>query len=256
MKAPLSEFDPRLRRSQTWLALMATMFISACSLPGAGVNADGGLKLLYAPFALQNTKLPEYWLYVTPQSDTSQANRRQDAVQTTASSPPPSLFWDDVDGKIALGISAYGTQGNAIELGRRTNIAILGTPFLSFDWQLQKGAQPGDATLILGFRNQNTDSWTETDFGIGLPGVDYVLQIPIGGAPDTAASVTPSSQGSAQHPTFWQTDYLDLATLHRHYWPKADPAGVKLVWIGIASRPQHNRARAAVTYLSHILLSR
>ncbi|OSQ37183.1 hypothetical protein [Thalassospira mesophila] len=233
--------------------------LAACSLPGAGVNADGGLKLLYAPFALENNKLPEYWLYVTPQGDTVPANlpQNQESAQDRApsSSARPALFWEDVDGKVALGIAAYGTQNDAVELGRRTNIAILSTPFLSFDWQLQNGALPGDATLILGFRNQNADSWIETDFGVGLPGVDYVLQIPVGGTPDALPTATqPNTPAPA--PTFWQTDYLDLATLHRRYWPKADPAGVKLVWIGVASRPQHTRAPGAVTYLSHILLSR
>jgi len=244
----------RFHRFRAIIATMTVMFLAACSLPGAGVNADGGLKLLYAPFALEAHKLPEYWLYVPRREGSPLQNPRQKMATGTLPSPT-ALFWADIDGKIALGVSAYGAPGDGVELGRRTNIAILSTPFLSFDWQLQNGARPGDATLILGFRNQTADNWSETDFGVGLPGVDYVLQIPVGDMPTASSASSAPSMPSTAH-SFWQTDYLDLATLHRRYWPKTDPTAVKLVWIGIASRPQQNRAPAAVTYLSHILLSR
>ncbi|AUG53268.1 hypothetical protein [Thalassospira marina] len=228
------------------------LVLAACTLPGSGVEANGGLKLLYAPFPLNAEKLPEYWLYASPVDDlvTGQPspNRSDDTLQRD------TLFWQDIDGRIALGVSSHPAQNRHIQLGRRTNVAILGSPYLSFDWQLRGGAKGGDTTLILGFRNQNAGSWNENDLGIGLPGVDYVLQIPVGGAP---GAKEPLINNPAPDETgYWQTDYLDLATLHRHYWPDANTRDVKLVWIGIATGPHQSRPAQAVTYLSHILLSR
>ncbi|OKH86984.1 hypothetical protein LF95_18470 [Thalassospira sp. TSL5-1] len=225
---------------------------AACTLPGAGVNADGGLKLLYAPFSLRPDKLPEYWLYaISPLDGTSSAKQTKTPEHAARND---ALFWDDIDGRIALGISSHPSQNQPIQLGRRTNVAILGSPFLSFDWQLRGGAKAGDTTLILGFKNQKATRWTESDLGIGLPGADYILQIPVGGSP---VGQTPLLNHPAPDETgYWQTDYLDLATLHRHYWPAANTRDVKLVWIGIAAAPHPGRPTNAVTYLSHILLSR
>ena len=251
----------RLLRPVRWrakpvLALILCFFATACTLPGAGVNADGGLKLLYAPFSLRADKLPEYWLYaVRPTHKVSSVTATKPENGARQNTPQRgALFWDDIDGRIALGVSSHTPNNQPIQLGRRTNVAILGSPFLSFDWQLRGGAKGGDATLILGFKNQKATRWTENDLGVGLPGVDYILQIPIGG-PQSA------QQPLLNHPApdetgYWQTDYLDLATLHRHYWPTSNTRDVKLVWIGISTTPHPGRPAQAVTYLSHILLSR
>lgn len=243
----------RFRHSAGLIIGLALGFLlTACTLPGAGVNADGGLKLLYAPFSLKPGKLPEYWLYAAaPSADISSP---QPGRMPEKGARRDALFWDDIDGRIALGISSHPSQNQPIQLGRRTNVAILGSPFLSFDWQLRNGAMAGDSTLILGFKNQKATRWTENDLGIGLPGVDYILQIPVGGNP---VGQTPLLNHPAPDETgYWQTDYLDLATLHRHYWPDTNTRDVKLVWIGIAATPHPNRPTHAVTYLSHILLSR
>lgn len=232
--------------------MVAVLALSACSLSGSGVRVEGDLKLLYAPFSLQ--KLPQYWRYVE-----NPLSKPPSSAQRPNQSP---LFWGDVDQKIALGVSP--SHGPA-EIGRRTNVAILGSPYLSYSWQLTDGAQPGDVSLVLGFRNQDVGDWNEGDFGAGLPNVDQVLRIPIGGplpdAPGTGAqkNVAGRPLGDMTNPAApqgWQTDYLDLATLHRRYWPDIDLLNVKLVWIGIATTEPKRPNATGVTYLSHILLSR
>lgn len=216
----------RLRRLSPTGVLFAGFFaLAGCALPGAGVDIGGELKLLYAPFSLTNP--PRYWHY-------SPAGNK--AAAGTGESP---LQWQDKDGKIALalrpGIAPF-------ELGRRTNIIVLASPFLSFDWQLNNTAQAGDVELVLGFRRQDAGDWAEHDLGSGKPPIDQVVRIPVG-------------QANVNYGV-WQRDYFDLSTLYRRYWPDARGDEVRLVWIGITSGKRHKPAVSSVTYLTHILLSR
>lgn len=190
-----------------------------CTLPGAGVDVGGDLKLLYAPFSLSNP--PQFW-----------------QVRQTAT-PPAPLSWEDKDGRIAL---AARPGLGSFEIGRRTNVIVLASPFLSFDWQFNSSAQVGDVELVLGFRRQASGSWRENDLGAGKPTFDQEVRIAVG-------------QYSV-HYGEWHREYFDLATLYRRYWPDAAPDEVRLVWIGLVSGEDHHAAENSVTHLTHILLSR
>ncbi|MBX2831655.1 MAG: hypothetical protein KTR23_10810 [Rhodospirillales bacterium] len=205
--------------------------LGGCSLPGAGVDVGGDLKLLYAPFSLSNP--PRYW-YVK-----QQANPSATVNQGSADHVPLPLEWQDKDGRIAL---AARPGLGAFEMGRRTNVVVLASPYLSFDWQFNSTAQIGDVELILGFRRQDQGSWTESDFGSGKPPTDQTIRIPIG-----------------QHSVLygeWQREYFDLSTLYRRYWPDANSNEIRLVWLGIESGRKQHASVSGVTYLTHILLSR
>jgi len=209
------------------LAFAVFYLLTGCSLPDAGVSVEGDLKLLYAPFPLNNP--PRYWHYA----------ERPAKLDTGEQSKANSLYWEDIDGRIALAMRpAIGT----FEFGRRTNIAVLASPYLSFDWLMNASAQPGDTELVLGFRAQSHGDWGESDLGAGKPPVDHVIRLPIGG----------DMTGIKE----WQRDYFDLSALHRRYWPDTDTIDVRLVWIGIAATHDRGADVAGVTYLSHILLSR
>ncbi|MBC05312.1 hypothetical protein [Thalassospira sp.] len=192
--------------------------LAGCSLPGAGVDVGGDLKLLYAPFSLSNP--PRYW-------------------QVRQNGDPGPLSWEDKDGRIAL---AARPGLGSFEIGRRTNVIVLASPFLSFDWQFNSAAQVGDVELVLGFRRQAQGSWTENDLGSGKPGIDHEVRIAIG-------------QYSVRYGE-WHREYFDLATLYRRYWPDAPADEVRLVWIGLVSGTDHAPVENSVTHLTHILLSR
>jgi hypothetical protein len=192
--------------------------VTGCSLPGAGVDVGGELKLLYAPFSLSTP--PRYW-----------------HVQQTGTLG--ALSWEDKDGRIAL---AARPGLGSFEIGRRTNVIVLASPFLSFDWQLNSSAQVGDVELVLGFKRQAQGSWTESDLGTGKPSLDQEVRIAVG-------------QYSVRYGE-WQREYFDLATLYRRYWPDAAADEVRLVWIGLVSGTDHVANENSVTYLTHILLSR
>ena len=209
------------------IPLMAIPVLAGCGLPGAGVGVEGDLKLLYAPFSLTNP--PKYWFYA----------KRPDHLGNKADIKANTLYWDDIGGHIAL---AMRPAIEPFELGRRTNIAILASPYLSFDWYKNASATPGDIELILGFRAQSEGNWGESDLGAGKPPMDHIIRLPIGVDADGV--------------TGWQRDYFDLSSLHRRYWPDTDEINVRLVWIGIATTQEHRPDVAGVTYLSHILLSR
>ena len=209
------------------LLLAASIHLTGCSLPGSGVDVGGDLKLLYAPFSLTNP--PRYWHYsVKPQNS------------SPSKQPPiPALEWQDKDGKIAL--AAHPAAGS-FELGRRTNILVLASPYLSFDWQQNSSAQTGDIELVLGFRRQDQGDWQESDFGSGKPSIDQTVRIPIGNPQVTYGQ--------------WQREYFDLAGLYRRYWPDAPSDEIRLVWIGVASGKNKQAAVNGITYLTQILLSR
>ncbi|AJD52510.1 hypothetical protein SAMN02744133_109149 [Thalassospira xiamenensis M-5 = DSM 17429] len=209
------------------VAFMAVYVLAGCSLPDAGVSVEGDLKLLYGPFSLGNP--PRYWHYADRPAKLDQGEQ----------SKANSLYWDDIDGRIAL---AMRPAIAPFELGRRTNISVLASPYLSFDWLMNASALPGDTELVLGFRSQSQGDWGESDLGVGKPPIDHVIRLPIGG--DISGTVG------------WQRDYFDLSTLHRRYWPDTDTVDVRLVWIGVASSHDQRPDVAGVTYLSHILLSR
>ncbi|WP_404421023.1 hypothetical protein [Thalassospira australica] len=209
------------------LAIMTLYWLSGCGLPGAGVSVEGDLKLFYAPFPLNNP--PRYWHYA----------ERPAKLDSGEQSRANSLYWDDIGGRIAL---AMRPAVAPFELGRRTNISVLASPYLSFDWLMNASARPGDTELVLGFRAQSHGDWGESDLGAGKPPVDHVIRLPIGG------EMTDINE--------WQRDYFDLSALHRRYWPDTDTIDVRLVWIGISSSADQRADVAGVTYLSHILLSR
>ena len=145
----------------------------------------------------------------------------------------------DKDGKIAL---AARPAAGPFELGRRTNILVLVSPYLSFDWQQNSTAQVGDVELVLGFRLQDQGDWAENDLGTGKPPTDHTVRIPVGNSQVTYGQ--------------WQREYFDLAGVYRRYWPDAPGDEVRLVWIGIASGKDKSAAVTSVTYLTQILLSR
>jgi len=213
------------------LLTIGSLQLAGCSLPGAGVDVGGDLKLLYAPFSLNNP--PRYW-YVNQQANPSITRDQNDPDQMAL-----PLEWQDKDGSIAL---AARPGLGAFEMGRRTNVVVLASPYLSFDWQFNSTPQVGDVELVLGFRRQDQGSWTESDLGSGKPPTDQTVRIPIG-----------------QHSVLygeWQREYFDLSTLYRRYWPDANGDEIRLVWLGIVSGQQSNASVSGVTYLTHILLSR
>ena len=208
------------------LLVAAGLHLSACTLPGSGVDVGGDLKLLYAPFSLSNP--PKYWQY-----------NHQTNASTPSQSPSTALEWQDKDGKIAL---AARPAAGPFELGRRTNILVLASPYLSFDWQQNSTAQVGDVELVLGFRLQDQGDWRENDLGTGKPPTEHTVRIPVGNSQVTYGQ--------------WQREYFDLAGVYRRYWPDAPGDEVRLVWIGIASGKDKLAAVTSVTYLTQILLSR
>jgi hypothetical protein len=213
----------KMRFGRTPLVMAASLALAGCSLPGAGVDVGGDLKLLYAPFSLSNP--PRYWQV------------QQDPVSAGSEIAP--LSWEDKDGRIAL--AARPGMGS-FDLGRRTNVIVLASPYLSFDWQINSDARVGDVELVLGFRRQAQGSWTESDLGSGKPSIDAMVRIPIG-------------QYEVRYGE-WQREYFDLSTLYRRYWPEAPGDEVRLVWVGIVSGSNHQAAESSVTHLTHILLSR
>ncbi|WP_287444922.1 hypothetical protein [Thalassospira sp.] len=225
--SPALRAKPRTARAFTSRRVLASVMVvlgslgmASCSLPGAGVDVSGDLKLLYAPFSLSNP--PRYW----------QVNQKSDVN-------PSPLGWEDKDGRIAL--AARPGMGT-FEIGRRTNVIVLASPFLSFDWQFNSAAQVGDVELVLGFRRQAQGSWTESDLGSGKPTMDQEVRIAVG-------------QYEVRYGE-WHREYFDLATLYRRYWPDAQADEVRLVWIGIVSGDDHIAAQNSVIHLTHILLSR
>ncbi|MEQ9566865.1 MAG: hypothetical protein RLN85_13825, partial [Pseudomonadales bacterium] len=128
------------------------------------------------------------------------------------------------------------------DIGRRTNVVVLASPYLSFDWQFNSTAQIGDVELILGFRRQNQGSWSESDLGSGKPSIDQTVRIPVG-------------KQSVRYGE-WQREYFDLSTLYRRYWPDAKGDEIRLVWVGIVSGTENQASVSGITYLTHILLSR
>ncbi|MDG4721300.1 MULTISPECIES: hypothetical protein [Thalassospira] len=213
----------RLRGVLVWG--FAVMPIASCSLPGAGVDSAGDLKLFYAPFSLETP--PPYWT----------VNQRPNSHRQSPEDTP--LQWQDKDERIAL---ALRPDLGTFEIGRRTNVIVLASPYLSFDWQFNSHAQPGDVELELGFRKQGQNSWTEGDLGLGKPSIDQLVRIPIG-------------QRSVQYGQ-WQREYFDLSTLYRRYWPDTPNDQVRLVWIGVVPGRDHQPPVSGITYLTHILLSR
>jgi len=210
----------RLKSLMMVLGLLGSVGLAGCTLPGAGVDVSGDLKLLYAPFSLSNP--PRYWQVHQPQD-----------------SNPAPLEWEDKDGRIAL---AARPGLGAFEIGRRTNVIVLASPFLSFDWQFNSAAQVGDVELVLGFRRQTQGSWTESDLGSGKPTMDQEVRIAVG-------------QYSVRYGE-WHREYFDLSTLYRRYWPDTAADEVRLVWIGLVSGQEHVASENSVTHLTHILLSR
>ena len=202
------------------IVVLASLGMAGCTLPGAGVDVGGDLKLLYAPFSLTNP--PRYW----------QVKQKSDGI-------PAPLSWEDKDGRIAL---ATRPGIGAFDIGRRTNVIVLASPFLSFDWQFNSTAQVGDIELVLGFRRQAQGSWTEGDLGSGKPAIDQEVRIAVG-------------QYATRYGE-WHREYFDLATLYRHYWPDAKNDEVRLVWISLVSGKDHAADANSVTHLTHILLSR
>lgn len=205
------------------LTMVGLLGVAGCSLPGAGVDVSGDLKLLYAPFSLDNP--PRYWQV------------KQTPAQNGSDQAP--LTWEDKEGRIAL---AARPGIGSFEIGRRTNVIVLASPYLSFDWQLNNTAQVGDVELVLGFRRQSQGSWTENDLGAGKPSIDQEVRIAVG-------------QYAVSYGQ-WQREYFDLSTLYRRYWPDTDADEVRLVWIGLVSGKDHTPAQGSVTHLTHILLSR
>lgn len=217
---------PRLKRltgSLVWVVAIVT--VTGCSLPGAGVDSAGDLKLLYAPFSFETP--PRYWTV---------NQKPNNHIQHPDNIP---LQWQDKDGRIALALRPGVGQ---FEIGRRTNVIVLASPYLSFDWQFNNLARPGDIELELGFRKQGQNNWTEKDLGSGKPPTDQLVRIPIG-------------QPSVQYGE-WQREYFDLSTLYRRYWPDIPNDQVRLVWIGIVPGRDHQASVSGTTYLTHILLSR
>nr|WP_175581285.1 hypothetical protein [Thalassospira sp. HF15] len=210
----------RARFLGSLVTIIGSLGLAGCTLPDAGVDVSGDLKLLYAPFSLNNP--PRYW----------QVHQAHDTI-------PAPLSWEDKDGRIAL--AARPGMG-AFEIGRRTNVIVLASPFLSFDWQFNNAAQVGDVELVLGFRRQAQGSWTESDLGSGKPTMDQEVRIAVG-------------QYSVRYGE-WQHEYFDLATLYRRYWPDSPADEVRLVWIGLVSGKDHVAHENSVTHLTHILLSR
>ncbi|MCC9625503.1 hypothetical protein LPB41_27845 [Thalassospira sp. MA62] len=188
-----------------------------CSLPDSGVDSGGELKLLYAPFSLKT--LPRFWHY--------------DHDHTA------HVEWQDKDARIAL--ATYPGQG-WFEIGRRTNIVVLASPYLSFDWQMNETAQAGDVEMVLGFRRVAPGNWSENDLGAGKPSMDQTIRLPIG---------DPSAR-----PGVWQRDYYDLSIMYRRFWPDAPADEVRLVWISLRATPDHPIAPQSEVVLTHILLSR
>lgn len=213
------------------IAAAGALGVGSCTLPDAGVDAAGDLKLLYAPFSLTNP--PRYWS-VKQRPFGSVQIRNEDG-----SGFAEPLAWQDKDGRIAL---AARPGVGSFELGRRTNVIVLASPYLSFDWQLNSTAQIGDVELVLGFRQQDQGSWSEGDLGSGKPPIDQLVRIPVG-------------QPTVRYGE-WQREYFDLSTLYRRYWPDAPSDEVRLVWVGITSGSEHKPAVSAITYMTHILLSR
>ncbi|MEQ9345993.1 MAG: hypothetical protein RIG26_06070 [Thalassospira sp.] len=213
------------------LLTFCTLQLTGCSLPGAGVDVGGDLKLLYAPFSLKTP--PRYW-YVSQQAGPAAS------IEHSSADPDPSpLSWQDKDGRIAL--AARPGLGD-FDIGRRTNVVVLASPYLSFDWQFNSTAQIGDVELILGFRRQNQGSWSESDLGSGKPSIDQTVRIPVG-------------KQSVRYGE-WQREYFDLSTLYRRYWPDAKGDEIRLVWVGIVSGTKNQASVSGITYLTHILLSR
>lgn len=218
-----SPYARTFTRTGIWasvIVVLGSLGMAGCTLPGAGVDVSGDLKLLYAPFSLTNP--PRYW----------QVKQQKNAV-------PAPLGWEDKDGRIAL--AARPGMG-AFDIGRRTNVIVLASPFLSFDWQFNNAAQVGDIELVLGFRRQAQGSWTESDLGSGKPGIDQEVRIAVG-------------QYSVRYGE-WHREYFDLATLYRRYWPNAKADEVRLVWIGVVPGNDHVADENSVIHLTHILLSR
>ena len=233
MSAILKTFPVLKRLLGVWVLVMATSQITACALPGAGVDVGGDLKLLYAPFSLDHP--PRYW--TVDQKPSASQDLPRTSASALASDLP--LQWSDKDGRIAL---AVRPGLGSFEFGRRTNVIVLASPYLSFDWQFNSTAQIGDVELELGFRRQSQGSWRENDLGSGKPAIDQLVRIPVG-------------QPSVQYGE-WQREYFDLSTLYRRYWPEARSDEVRLVWIGIVPGRDHKPSVSGITYLTHILLSR
>lgn len=224
-KISLARFTAFRRITYLSCSIFVSASVAGCSLPDAGVDAAGDLKLLYAPFSLDRP--PPYWT----------VSQKINPGQLSSADTP--LQWVDKNGNIAL---AVRPGVGSFEIGRRTNVVVLASPYLSFDWQFNRTAQVGDIKLELGFRKQDQGNWNESDLGSGKPFMDQLVRIPIG-------------QSTVQYGE-WQREYFDLSTLYRHYWPDTPNDEVRLVWIGIVPGRDHKASVSGITYLTQILLSR
>ncbi|MFM7343936.1 MAG: hypothetical protein ACKO1J_01030 [Tagaea sp.] len=183
----------------------------------------------------------------------------------------------DLQGTVAL---RADVPGGAL-MGRRVDASLAATPFLRWSWYLEPaifGGGPGTGEerglrVVVYFlstdrpRTETWISWVRT-----APEWDRWAEITFGGfgaaraeagqqrksAGDEAGRRIALREPRAGQAGEWHVEAIDLAELHRRFWPDMDPSRVRIAMIAVGGYSGQVPAGlpGSIGYVSEVFLSR
>lgn len=242
--------------------LAACAVLAACAAPPARAPVvDGTVRLL------------ERNLLATPDGLASASEWRIDRPHAAA---PLALV--DLDGAVA--VRADSPAGTLI--GRRLATTIGATPFLRWSWYLEPaayGGGPGEGTerglrMRVHFRSPARPALERYRSFLGMqpPEWDRFIEIGFAGAgvaradearlakwaTDDKGRKLELREPRAGQAGAWHVEGIDLAEIHRHFWPDEAPATVQITLVSLGGLPGRlpDNVPPTIGYLAEIVLSR
>lgn len=242
-------------------AMAATLLLAACAAPAPrAVVVDGSLRLLErgVPGIHQGANAQEWQM----------ARGLNDG----------QLNVMELQGSVVVRANAPG----GATMGRRIATTIGATPYLRWSWYLeptQFGGGPGDGSergirLIAFFRSPTRPGMERYAGWVGVPAAEWdrYVEISFGGfgAPRAEearlAKWVTDDKGrklNLRDPRIgqagaWHVEAIDLAEVHRHFWPNENPAGVQVTLIsfgGLRAKTPPDTPES-IGYIAEITLSR
>jgi hypothetical protein len=184
----------------------------------------------------------------------------------------------DLQGTVAI---RADVPGGAL-MGRRVDAGLAATPFLRWSWYLEPaifggGAGTGEerGLRVVVFFKSGERPWTEnwSSWLRAAPAEwDRWAEISFGGfgaaraeagqqrksAADDAGRRLALREPRTGQAGEWHVEAIDLAELHRRFWPNEDPSKVRITMIAVGgfSGPVPPGLPASIGYVSEVILSR
>ncbi|MBI3503930.1 MAG: hypothetical protein HY059_03750 [Proteobacteria bacterium] len=243
------------------LAILAALLVSACADPAPrALVVDGSLRVLErgVPGVHPGANIEEW--QITRGFDEGQLNLME------------------LQGSVVVRANAPG----GATMGRRIATTIGATPYLRWSWYLeptQFGGGPGDGSergmrLLVYFRSPARPTLERYGSWVGMPTAEWdrFVEISFGGfgagrpeearqskwvSDDQGRKLTLRDPRTGQTGT-WHVEAVDLAEVHRHFWPGENPATVQVTLISFGGLPGEvpETVPAPIGYVAEITLSR